>query len=105
MWGVVVVIKGNRQFKRFPFLNDAEAYFQKALKLQEKDKKIKVGLVSMLTPFPPKDGMKKPKGKSIYWCPYCVNYREFKNDDGYRKCSYCGISDSDYHVKRFNNFD
>lgn len=43
--------------------------------------------------------------KKEYWCPYCANAVEFKNDSslGVKRCIYCGISDNDYYVRNANN--
>lgn len=39
-----------------------------------------------------------------WWCPYEGKWRNFKMDHrkGVRLCTHCGISDSDYYVKREN---
>lgn len=38
------------------------------------------------------------------WCPYCSNIVVFIKDKskGIKKCPYCGISDSDYNVRKVN---
>lgn len=45
-----------------------------------------------------------PRG--YMWCPYCVAPRRYKPWDKnpeYLKCTVCGISDHDYHVRTANN--
>ena len=39
------------------------------------------------------------------WCPYCADRRKFTPapfNKRYKLCEICGISDSEYHVRRFN---
>jgi len=39
-----------------------------------------------------------------YWCPYCQQWEYWKaTEGGYKKCPICGVSDSDYYVKTYNN--
>lgn len=51
----------------------------------------------------------KPKGdkpyRSWYWCPYCNKWRPFSYDPWLEvnRCSICGISDSDFYVRRYNS--
>lgn len=42
--------------------------------------------------------------RSQIWCPYCIKFRRFVDDNylGVRRCSICGISDSDFYVRRYN---
>ena len=42
--------------------------------------------------------------RGVYWCPYCQGYHKFINGQGgYKQCPICGISDSDFYVKKYNN--
>ncbi len=39
------------------------------------------------------------------WCPYCADRRKFIKSSfnpKYKVCEICGISDAEYHVRRFN---
>lgn len=47
-------------------------------------------------------GVKFKKGQ--LWCPYCSKPVIFKRDEklGVKKCTICGISNRDYHVKMVN---
>lgn len=40
----------------------------------------------------------------MLWCPYCSAMVKFQKDSysGVNRCSICGISDSDYNVKKVN---
>lgn len=42
--------------------------------------------------------------KHKYWCPYCNQISEFKKDKylGVRRCTSCGISTKDFHVRTVN---
>lgn len=46
----------------------------------------------------------KPPGKTIYYCPYCTDYMQFKHHTytGYNKCIGCGISTRDFYVSADN---
>lgn len=51
-------------------------------------------------PAPPSS--KKVPGR--LWCPYCREWREFAaNQGGYTTCEVCGVSDMDYHTRRYNH--
>lgn len=52
--------------------------------------------------FAPKKDAEHPRG--MLWCPQCIKYRNFFDDDrlGCRRCSICGISDNDFAVKKYN---
>lgn len=104
MWGVVFNFnKGERKIKYFETEDEATEFASKAGVLRGKYPSLTVDVVSMLETFPPDDEKKKPRGKYIYWCPYCREYRKFKtNKDGYRGCKVCGISDGEFHVRKYN---
>ena len=61
----------------------------------------KVYLISRTVAFKPKG--EKPH-KHRYWCPYCNSWRIFLWDETFclNRCSICGISDSDYYVRKYN---
>ena len=50
--------------------------------------------------YPPSKKTVKIKGQ--LYCPYCRKYRVFYNYDGLRRCHICGVSDSDFCVKKYN---
>lgn len=57
--------------------------------------------VNLKRPTGPGNSDGEPIG---YWCPYCRNWEYWETgDDGYKRCPICGISDSNYYVKLFNN--
>jgi hypothetical protein len=48
------------------------------------------------------------KGKNLFYCPYCLGYKEWKTVDlGYgnkeKGCETCGITKNDFNVKSANN--
>ena len=99
-WGVVVKIRSKREFKKFPTKEEAINYYAKAIQLEEKDRRIKVGLVSLVDPIPVAKDKKGKDGE--LWCPYCGEYRKFKSNDGYRRCEMCGVSEESFWVKTYN---
>lgn len=64
-------------------------------------KRATVDLISKTVPFKPKGN--KPH-RSWYWCPYCNQWRVFLYNDylGVNQCNICGISDSDFYVRKHN---
>jgi hypothetical protein len=75
-----------------------------ATKLREKypSPLVTIDVISRLIAFKPRG--EKPH-KSHYWCPYCVKWRVFLYDEktGYNHCNICGISDSDFYVRKYNS--
>lgn len=53
------------------------------------------------------DYVKINKLKRKYFCPYCNEVKLFKRDKylGVRRCTSCGISDHDFHVKSCNRLE
>lgn len=104
MWGVVFNFnKGERRIKPFETEEEALEFASKARVLKEKYPSLTIDVVSKLKAFPPDGDRKKPRGKNIYWCPYCREYRRFKfNDRWYRNCEICGISENEYYVRVYN---
>ena len=103
-WKVVVNINGNRQFVDFEDYESAEKYKERVTnELNKQIKKLKVGVVSRYTPYFPDEKLEKPKGKNYLWCPYCIAYRYFRQQEGYTACDYCGISNKDFYVRKCNS--
>ena len=46
----------------------------------------------------------KPPKKGMMYCPYCENWAFWKKDEetGYPRAECCGISDSDFYVRKYN---
>jgi len=41
--------------------------------------------------------------KGMLYCPYCETWSYWKPDEyDYKRAECCGISDSDYYVKKYN---
>jgi len=86
-----------------------------AKKLREKyanRSDIIIEIISRRKVFPPPDKLHMKRNE--IWCPYCAKPRQFKKGqlvelDGisfisnYARCIVCGISDSDWYVKTYNN--
>lgn len=105
MWGVFVVYKNQRKYKKFKTEEEAVQYYNMLKdKLKEKYKKefkkMKIGVVSLSKAYKPDNNKKKVHGKM--WCPYCREYRTYKFDGSYKRCELCGISDNDFYVKVYN---
>ena len=97
----VIRIKGGPEHDNLTVYHKAKAYAKK-LKEASQDEGMLIDLVSGSRAYAPKHGTKIPRGH--YWCPYCLKPRIFYNDSeiGVKKCSVCGISDSDFYVKKYN---
>ena len=94
----VIRLRGSDNLKVF---NKAKEY-AKELKAANTEGDMYIDLVSGTRAYPPKKDM---KGKRYeMWCPYCVKYRSFITDQrlGVEKCPVCGMSDSDFYVKKYN---
>ena len=103
-WAVFVVYKGKRRRKNFDDEKEAQAFLEK-IKEKYKDKEgLLLGVVSISIPFSRNEAKLKPKGKNIYWCPYCREWRKFglSIDSGYVTCPLCSISIFDFHVRNEN---
>lgn len=46
---------------------------------------------------------KKKTNKKHLWCPYCGDYKHFKKYWHVKRCIGCGISNSDYYVRKANS--
>lgn len=92
-----VIVKGEDIVESFEDIDEAEL---KQEELSEKYKK--VILISMDVKKPPADF--KVRG-SNYWCPYCEEVRRFKRDKDkkVKVCGWCGISENNYYVKKYND--
>ncbi len=93
MWGITAKKGSDTKQWRTETQEQAE---QMAKQLH--DKGYKVFVYSRLEAFPP-DENKKPRSKKDLWCPYCNEYRKFTD----HHCSVCGISTSDFYVRKYNH--
>lgn len=91
----VITAKKNFEYikKRFEVKKEAKKYYKK------EDKKH-----SKVTMFKGKDFKKPDKRIKNTWCPICGADRKFKRHKTkhVKVCTYCGISEDFYYVKKFN---
>lgn len=105
-WRVIAKYKDQKKSKTFTDEELAKQYMDK-LKEKFKGKDVGIYLVSSLKAYTPEEcgiDIRRTIKRLTLWCPYCRDKREFKTSgyDGYNRCVICGISDSDYYVKRIN---
>lgn len=107
IWKVIIRYAGTKRTIRMKgrvnmdVFNKAKAYAQE-MKEADTEKVMNIDLVSGTRAYPVKKGTHIPKNH--LWCPYCIKPRVFLEDSvsGNRKCTVCGISDSDFYVKNYN---
>lgn len=92
IWRVLVRKEGINE--RFEDEGKARTYYEKC---KEKYKKVVLATTDI----------KEPEGKGKIgqlWCPYCGEWRKFKDNGikGIIVCDWCGISDNDFYIKKFN---
>ena len=94
----IIRLKGEDNLKVF---NKAKEY-AKELKEADTEQAMHIDLVSGTRAYGPKKGIHIKRYEM--WCPYCIKPRAFVNDQrlGVNKCPVCGISDSDFYVKKYN---
>ena len=92
-----VIVKEEGIYEKFDSEEDAEVLYKELS--EEYDK---VALLNLDIEEPPSDF--KKYGNNL-WCPYCGEKRKFVRDTEMKVklCSYCGISESSYYVKQFND--
>lgn len=93
MWRVRV--RSKRINKRFEDEEKARVYYKECKK---KYKKVLIATTKMK----PIEG----KGKrGELWCPSCGEWRKFKKASrrNVKICDWCGLSDNDFYVKKYNN--
>lgn len=110
VWKIIIRYAGTRRVIKFVGKGkqtSSEVFakakeYAKTLKVADTDNVVSIDLVSGTKAYAPKEGTKIPRNQ--LWCPYCVKPRPFidKPDIGVRKCPVCGISDSDFYVKKYN---
>jgi hypothetical protein len=75
--------------------------------LKEANKRY-VTLRSLNAGFSPPDRiarrMRQYNDKGIYWCPYCIQLREFREIpiEGIVECPVCEVTSRDFHVRKHN---
>lgn len=76
---------------------EAKAFREEVIK---RDPTVICEIISRKIAFPPKGIVPK----THWWCPYCCKPRIFMESNEYstRNCIICGISDADWHVKKYN---
>lgn len=110
IWKVIVAkpgfrkvyrIKGSPEMTNQEVFDKAKAFARK--RRAEADAYTTVDLVSCTKAYAPKPDTRIPK--NYYWCPYCVKPRIFTEDRvlGVKRCLTCGVSENDFHVKKFNH--
>jgi hypothetical protein len=93
-WFVITAKKNFEYDKRvFKTKKEAEKYYKK-----EKKKHKKVTL------FKHKDFKKPDRQIKGVWCPICGKNRKFKThpEKNVKVCTYCGISEYFYYVRKYN---
>lgn len=99
MFGVIIGSRKTRKIHRFKTRKEAE---EKLASIKSKDKH----LISLLHPIFPEEGFKLKKGSKL-WCCYCGAVREFgfkpaRKTLGAGNCEVCGISTSDFYIRKIN---
>ena len=100
-WSVIIKTKYSREIHNFKDKNEAEEFYKK---VKEENKRKKVSLINTKDIKPPDENKKKKKAGQL-WCPLCHEYRTFEKNSilGLRVCSWCGISEEFYYIKKYNN--
>lgn len=106
-WKVFWREEGKLYFKTFKGRRPTEAVeFGKSLKRRGI---LVVDVVSMSRAFPPPLHKLKPDRQGLLWCPYCIKWREFKEEGLpnsplliYMRCPTCSISIKDAYVRTYN---
>jgi hypothetical protein len=106
---IVIVVRGNRKNRilyhsGLLYFYDPEERDYLVNKIRERFQKVNLEIydVDIKDAHLPPGDIDKPKG--TYWCPFCQSFQKFKAaEGGYLHCPICGISDSEYYVKRYNN--
>lgn len=96
----VLVIRGRaKAYRNFKDEEVGKKFFEMAKRRFGPEN---VYLISCTKAIPPPPGF-NPNGTPV-WCPYCGAEREFVYYPRWetKVCSICGISDRDYHLRRFN---
>jgi hypothetical protein len=110
IWKIIIRYAGTRKIIRFKGKegqSSADVFakakeYAKQLKKADEDDTVSIDLVSGTRAYAPPKNAVIPKHQ--LWCPYCVKPRPFmeKPEIGVSKCPVCGISDSDFYVKKYN---
>jgi hypothetical protein len=119
-WKVIWVEEGRKRRKWFegsPDWAEKHIVYEKPLEAavafakELKKKGLSPEVVSARKAFIQTKDQLRPPGPNYIWCPYCVKWRVFrllkvKRGDwvgaGANRCPVCYITDSDYHVRRYN---
>jgi glutaredoxin len=111
LWKIIIRSSGNKKILRFMGKSEhtnmqvyekAKAY-AKELRAADTTGRQSIELVSGTKAYGPKKDTVVPKNH--LWCPFCVKARIFLEDNslGVKRCIVCGISDSDFYVKKYNH--
>lgn len=97
-YSVIYYEKKKRVIIKFVDKDEAQDFYNQKKQKSDRVAFIEIGVIH------PKDDSIRHKG-SDWWCPYCGTWRKFKHDKkrNLKVCFYCGISEADYYVKKYNN--
>jgi len=108
-WKVIWSENKKKFLRKFEGDSPAEAVsFAKGLK----SRGLSVEVISGRKAFKPKWDKVEPPGPGMWWCPYCIKWREFREfavrdangviGPEYMRCPVCTISIFNYWVALFN---